>query len=106
MYNLCDPAFGQNLAKIGEVLSYTVGNIIYLKRVPIVSTIQVWYGTQRIDPHPTQGWSYDPARNAIVLGSEIQWSQQPPGTRVRVRYESYRDPIVNEALCQGATSCD
>lgn len=106
VYNLCDPAFGQNLAKIGEVLSYTVGNIIYLKRVPIVSTIQVWYGTQRIDPHPTQGWSYDPARNAIVLGSEIQWSQQPPGTRVRVRYESYRDPIVNEALCQGATSCD
>jgi hypothetical protein len=87
IYELCNSDFGNKLAKLGEDMMKRVGNIIYLRRAPIVSTIRVNYGTQEIPPHPTEGWSFNPEKNAIVLSRDIAWTIQPQGTTVKVYYE-------------------
>lgn len=92
VFNLCDPAFGNNLTSIGDILVKAVGNIIFLSRPPILSTIKVQYGSQMIPADPKLGWSYDPARNALILGNDIVWTTQPPGTKVQVFYEAARYP--------------
>jgi hypothetical protein len=88
VFSLCDPKFGDNLVQMADLLVKSVGNIIYLSRSPILETIKVTYGTQTIDPHPNKGWTYDPRKNAIILGGDIEWSAQPRGTRVRVNYDA------------------
>jgi hypothetical protein len=96
VYNLCDPQFGDNLVKMADLLVKSVGNIIYLSRAPILETIQVSYGSQIILPHPDKGWTYDPYKNAIILGEKIEWSSQPSGTKVRVTYDAAQyKPIGN-----------
>lgn len=86
--SLCDGNFGDQLAKISEDLVKYVGNVIYLNRPPILDTIKVTYGTQVLIKDYLKGWSFDPSRNAIVLGPDIAWSQQPTGTRVKVYFEA------------------
>lgn len=88
IFNLCDPAFGDRVAQIGDDLVRYVGNTILLSRPPILSTVRISYGDQEIPPHPREGWSYDPSRNAIVFGDALVWSRQPDGTKVSVSYES------------------
>lgn len=88
VFNLCDPLFGDNLVQMADQLVKSVGNIIYLSRAPILETVKVFYGSQIIEPHPDKGWTYDPMKNAIVLGDSIEWSTQPNGTRVRVKYDA------------------
>lgn len=86
--NLCDSAFGTKLADLSKDIAKYVGGVIYLNRAPVVSTIKVTYGSQIIPPGYKNGWSFDPSKNAIVLGDDIQWSQQPAGTKVQVYFEA------------------
>lgn len=88
IFNLCDVAFGDRIAQIGDDLVRYVGNTILLTRPPILSTMKIEYGDQVIPAHPRKGWSYDPSRNAILFGDELVWSKQPDGTKVSVSYES------------------
>ena len=92
IFSLCDPDFGDRVAEIADDLVRFVGNTIYLKRPPIVESIRVHFGTQEIFSHPREGWMFDFAKNAIVLGDEIVWTQQPLGTKVRVDYEAATFP--------------
>jgi len=95
VYNLCDPQFGDNLVKMADLLVKSVGNIIYLSRAPILETVRVSYGSQIIPPHPDKGWTYDPYKNAILLGEKIEWSPQPSGTKVRVTYDAAQYRPIN-----------
>lgn len=88
VYNLCDPRFGENLAKMSDLIVQSIGNMIYLKSIPLLKTVVVSFGTQIIPPGVDNGWSYNPEKNAIRLGSEIQWTEQPVGTKLKVDYQA------------------
>lgn len=86
-YGLCDVDYGTKLAQIGSDLVERIGRRVLLDRLPQLDTVEVWYGTQRVEPHPETGWSYDVNENAIVLGRGITWSEQPEGTIVEVKFK-------------------
>jgi hypothetical protein len=85
-FGLCDPDYGQKLADLGKLLVQRIGNTIPLSRAPIVTTIEVTFGTQKLANSVEDGWMYDPSRNAIVLSRGIKWSKQPQGTQVEVTF--------------------
>lgn len=84
--NICDPDYGTRLATMAKDIVDKVGNIIYLDRAPALDTIHVYYGSAELPQDYQTGWSFDPKRNAIILGSKINWGSQPNGSRVKVSY--------------------
>lgn len=86
VFSLCDPQFGDYLAQIGQDVVDRIGYTILLNRPPDLKTVKMLFGTQEILPDAKTGWSYDPERNALILGSEIKWSEQPKGTKLKVTF--------------------
>ncbi|MFP5520658.1 MAG: vWA domain-containing protein [Bdellovibrionia bacterium] len=86
--SLCDPDFGTRLSDISKDISKYVGGVIYLNRAPIIETIEVRYGTQIIPNGYGKGWVFDPRKNAIILGDEIEWLPQPLGTKIQVNFSA------------------
>jgi len=84
--NICDPDYGTRLAMMAKDIVDKVGNIIYLDRAPALNSIHVYYGNSELPENYENGWSFDPKRNAIILGSKINWGSQPSGSRVKVSY--------------------
>lgn len=91
-FSLCAPDFGDRLSDMGKDLAKRVGNTYYLARIPIVETIEVTYGTQFVAADAIKGWSFDAAKNALVFGPQIEWTNQPPGTKVKVKYDFTQFP--------------
>lgn len=83
---LCDPDFGKKLAALGDDLVRRVGSVLYLSRPAQPHTIKVTYGTQTIPNEPKTGWIYDPSRNALIFGDEIDLKPEPAGTQVEVDF--------------------
>lgn len=83
---LCDPDFGTKLAELGDDLARRVGSVLYLTRPAQPDTIVVTYGTQTIPNDPLTGWIYDPVRNALIFGEEIDLLPEPQGTQVDVDF--------------------
>lgn len=88
--SLCDPDFGIRLAEFALDIVDQVGSTIYLTRFPQIKTIRVTYGDLVLPENPRTGWSYNPSKNAIQLGSDIDWANQPIGSKIRVFYEEAR----------------
>jgi hypothetical protein len=86
--NICDPDYGSRLANMAKDIADKVGNIIYLDLPPDVSSIRVTYGTADLPKNFETGWSFDVQKNAIMLGSKINWSSQPSGSRIKVFYNA------------------
>jgi hypothetical protein len=84
--NLCDPDYGTRLANMAKDIIDKVGNIIYLSRAPDFNSIRVSYGNFDLPQDYHKGWSFDPKKNAIILGDEIDWISQPTGSRIKVFY--------------------
>jgi len=91
--SLCAPDYGQRLADLAKDIVEQVGSVIYLNRLPNVNTIQVTYGSAPLPKDADKGWSFDPARNAIVLGKHIDWNSQPSGSRVMVNYDVVKTDV-------------
>lgn len=87
-FSLCDPKFGQNLAGIANDILDKIEMVIRLKQRPVVSTIVVKFGTQIIPNAPGTGWVYDPQRNALILGKDLQLKPEPKGTQIEVKFVS------------------
>lgn len=85
-FSLCSPVYGQKLSEISEDMIERVGKLVYLNRPPVVDTIRAIYGSQVLPNDAVKGWVYDPVRNALVLGSQIEWSVQPDGTELTVEF--------------------
>ena len=85
-FGLCDPDFGGKLASFGADLSNSVGGTVLLSRPPDVSSIVVTYGSQIISNDALTGWSYEPERNAVVLGKSLKLTQQPIGTKISINF--------------------
>ncbi|MBL7689409.1 MAG: VWA domain-containing protein [Bdellovibrionaceae bacterium] len=83
---LCDADYGKKLAALGDDLVRRVGSVLYLTRPADPATITVAYGTQIIPNDPQTGWIYDPSRNALVFGPDIDLKPEPPGTQVEVDF--------------------
>jgi hypothetical protein len=88
--SLCATDFGKRLAEFALDIVDQVGSTIYLTRFPEIKTIRVTYGDLVLPEDPRRGWSYNPSKNAIQLGSEIEWSNQPIGSKIRVFYQEAR----------------
>lgn len=85
---LCDPNYGDQLARFSKDIANVVGSTIFLNRLPRdVQGIRVTYGTQTIKPAIRDGWSYNANLNAVILGPEIDFTTQPVGTKVQVSYD-------------------
>lgn len=92
MFGLCDVDYGQKLANLGKLLVERIGNSVLLTRAPLPETIEVKFGTQIVPNSATDGWMYDPARNAVVFASGIKWTKQPQGTTIEVTFTP-ADPV-------------
>lgn len=88
IFSLCAADFGDRLVNVGKDLARRVGSSFQLNRIPVPGSIVVTFGTQTIERDPTKGWAFDASTNTVLLGNEIVWSQQPAGTRVKVKYEA------------------
>jgi hypothetical protein len=83
---LCDADYGIKLAELGADLVRRVGSVLYLSRPPQPDTIYVTFGSQVIPNDPVKGWVYDPSRNALVFGDDIELLPEPTGTQVEVDF--------------------
>ncbi len=83
---LCDKDYGIKLAELGADLVRRVGSVLYLTRPAQPKTILVSFGSQTVPNDPKIGWVYDPTRNAIVFGDELDLKPEPPGTQVEVDF--------------------
>lgn len=86
-YGLCDSDYGTKLAGIGSDLVERIGRRVLLDRRPDINTIEVRYGSQVVMADPVNGWSFEATDNAVVLGRNIKWSEQPEGTVVQVYFQ-------------------
>jgi hypothetical protein len=86
--SLCDSQYGDRLSALSADLLKRIGNTIYLKRLPILKSIRLVYGTMILPQDSRTGWAYDPERNVIVLGSNIDWQSQPTGTKLKIYYDA------------------
>jgi hypothetical protein len=84
-------AFAQRLSQFGASTNPVPPSAeileIPLTIAPMVSSIEVRYGTQLLvagDIH--QGWVYDSARNSVILGQSVPWSFQKQGTKLEVSF--------------------
>lgn len=84
--NLCDTDFGQKLAAIGTDILSKVETKIPLKSIPVASTIRLTYGSQVIPNDINKGWIYDPKRNWIILGKDLELQPEPKGTQIEVYF--------------------
>lgn len=89
-FSLCDENYGDKLADLSIEIVKRV-QVMNLSRRPVYKTIRVTYGTQVIPNHTTLGWRYDPYRNALLFGDDVEWSEQPEGTRVQVTFDIASD---------------
>lgn len=83
---LCDADYGIKLAELGADLVRRVGSVLYLTRPPQPDTIYVTFGSQVLPNDPKKGWVFDPVRNALVFGDEIELQLEPQGTQVEVDF--------------------
>lgn len=83
---LCDADYGQKLAGLGDDLAKRISSVLYLTRPAQPDTIKVTFGSQVIPNDPKTGWVFDPARNALVFGQDIDMKPEPPGTQVEVDF--------------------
>ena len=88
--SLCSPTYGAELASMGTDISTRVGNVIYLKRLPVKGSIRVKLGNTELPSDPVTGWIYDAEKNAIILGEGINWSSFPDGAELKVSYEAMK----------------
>jgi len=86
-FSLCDPDFGQKLASIADDVVGKVSRVMRLERPPVVDSILVQYGSQVIPNDPKKGWQYEPTRNAIIFGRDIEILPEPPGTTIKVDFD-------------------
>lgn len=84
--NLCDSSFGKKLGEIGQDLVKRIGMFIALKQIPVLSSLKVHYGNQIIPEDVHKGWSYDPSRVGINLGSDLKFEEQPGENDLVVDY--------------------
>ena len=88
--SLCAPDYGQRLADFALQIVDQISSQIFLTRLPDVKSLQVFYGKSELPRDVRKGWAYDPENNAILLGDQIDWASQPPGSKVEVKYREAR----------------
>jgi hypothetical protein len=84
--DLCDVDYGTKLAALGDDLVRRVGSVLYLTRPAQPNTITVTFGSQVLPNDAKTGWIYDPTRNGLIFGDEIDLQPEPPGTQVEVDF--------------------
>lgn len=89
--SLCDPQYGDKLSEMTDDLINRIGRTIYLKRRPILSTVKLIYGKLVVPREAHTGWAYNPQENTIILGSQINWASEPPGTKLKIIYDALPD---------------
>ena len=86
-FALCDNNYGTELVKIAKEV-VRKNSTIKLKQVPVVETLELYYGSQLIPEGEDIGWTYNPKNNEIYLAPGIELKPERRGTRVRVKFES------------------
>ena len=58
-----------------------------LKFIPIAQTISVQYGNLNIGENQNDGWTYDSTKNRVTFPKSFNWSSQPAGTSLEIKFE-------------------
>ncbi len=86
--NLCDPQFGTQLTKFSkDLVRYLVGTIP-LNKVPVISSIQVFFGGKELPSDLSTGWYYDPRINAVIMGNNIVLDDEGDGSGLRIKFDA------------------
>jgi hypothetical protein len=88
--NLCSPTYGSELSALASNIVNQIGSVIYLNKLPKAGTLKVTYGAIDLPLDYKKGFSYDAARNAVILGRDIDWRSQPSGSRIKVFYDAVK----------------
>lgn len=84
-FPICGTDVGVSLSKICD--PGTTAIEIPLPLVPDLTTLKVTYGSQVIPPESAhKGWVVDSRRQSLIVGSQVPWTMQPEGTRLKVRF--------------------
>ena len=87
--SLCDPQFGTKLVEFSKEIVNVVNKPVVLSKAPIVSTIQVTFGTQVIPSDFNTGWFYNPKDNSIEFGKDLFLDEnQPADAKIDVSFDS------------------
>jgi hypothetical protein len=97
VYSLCDmndvtiADFTRKLAAFGATAGLptppTYIREIPLPAIPSFETIKVQYGNMKlVAGDMNHGWIYDSAKNQIFLGDEINFAQEPMGTKLEISF--------------------
>src|SRR5690606_32546333 len=78
-FSLCDRQYGTKLSEIGKLLA-SKAQTMYLKQFPEAGTISVAIGTETLPNDPKKGWTYNPEKNALEFGTDIEWEKYPDNT--------------------------
>ncbi len=85
-YDLCDPNFGARLAEASLVVQSRIPRTILLRQVPLENTIVVTYGSQIIPNDFDKGWTYNPAKNSLELGRNLELKEEVKDTQIKVTF--------------------
>ena len=79
-FNLCSPLIGEELEKIARSISQKFGELfIPFKAIPAQGTLQVEYKGQIIPQKYEEGWTYDPNRKGVRVGTQTLLSPHLQG---------------------------
>ena len=86
-FNLCSPLLPQELKKIGSDISHRFGELfIPLEQVPASGTILVSHQGYLLQQGHTNGWTYDPNRKGIRVGTKVMLPQRGGGDFLDVSF--------------------
>ncbi len=84
-FNICSPHFGKELVQVAQDIVDQIEPAIFLDDRPYPPSIQLSVGGKEIPNDFVKGWAYDPVRNAIVLGTEVELDEYSTNA-IQVRY--------------------
>jgi hypothetical protein len=88
--SLCSTDYGSKLAEFSKDIATRSSGLVYLQRLPVVSTIKVTYGTQVIKNSVDDGWTYDPAQNAIRFSENVVWDPTQVNAEVGIEFQTFK----------------
>lgn len=102
--NMCSN-YAAKLAEMGQMVQdRTVGEIqIPLKRIPVLESIELTYGSSKIPQSNTEGWSYD-GENVprIIIRGAAKWTYEKDA-KILLKYEPV-NPARPTSHCIGCQS--
>lgn len=87
IHDLCSADWGGKLRSIGSSIGRQVMRTVRLPTEPVARTIEVTFGSKTLVGGDSYGgWVYDRNQMAVVIGEGFDFSSEPVGTELEIRF--------------------